>query len=300
MDQSLQADRGLVSGLLLVAGLGLLVAWLTWAFSARVTRYEVSDSARLEVAGSASPIQASATGEVAVSHLVLGQAVAAGAVLVELDNRDQELALRQEQTRRNQLGPQVEALRMQIQSEDAGRRDEEHVLVYSTSGADAQVEQAKAEAALTAEEAARAQKLRAAGLISEADWQTARAASESKRAEVESLKQAALRLAPELQVRASDRTVKQREILTDIAKLEGDLAASDAEMARLRHEIEKRKLRATVTGKLTECLVLHPGAHVSEGEQLGIILPAGKVQMIADFNPASAFGKLHAGQQLSV
>ena len=251
-------------------------------------------------AGSASPVEANETGEVAVSHLVLGQQVQAGAVLLQLDDRDQQLALRQEQTKRSELGPQLEALRMQVESEDAGRVDEEHVLVYSKSGAQAQVQQAKAEAALAAQEAGRAQKLRSAGLISEADAQKARAAAESKRAAVETLQQAELRLAPELQVRSSDRTVKQREVLTDIAKLEGDIAASDAEIARLRYEIEKRKLRARVSGKLTECLILHPGAHINEGQQLGVILPPGKVQMIADFNPASAFGKLHPGQRATI
>ena len=300
MDQSLRADRGLVSGLLLLAGLGLIGAWLMWAFSAHVTRYEVSDSARLEVAGAASPVEANQTGEVALSHLVLGQQVQAGAVLLQLDDREQQLALKQELAKRNELGPQLEALRMQLQSEDAGRADEERVLVYSKSGAQAQVQQAKAEAAIAAQEADRAQKLRLAGLISEADAQKSRAAAESKRAAVENLQQAELRLTPELDVRSTDRTVKQRAILTDIAKLEGDIATSDAEIARLRYEIEKRKLRATVSGKLTECQVLHPGAHINEGQQLGVILPAGKVQMIADFNPASAFGKLHAGQQATI
>jgi multidrug resistance efflux pump len=299
-DQSLHADHALVSGLLLLAGLMLIAAWVTWAFSAHVTRYEVSDSARLEVAGAASPVEASETGEVAMSHLVLGQPVQAGSVLVQLDDRDQRLALHQEQTRRNQLGPQLEALGMQIQSEEAGLADEERVLAYSKSGAQAQVEQAKAEAVLATQEADRARKLRSAGLISEAEAQKARASAESKSAALANLKQSVLILAPELQVKASDRMVKQREILTDIAKLHGEMADSNAEISRLVYEIEKRKLRAAVSGKLTECLVLHPGAHINEGQKLGVILPAGKVHIVADFNPASAFGKLHAGQRATI
>jgi membrane fusion protein (multidrug efflux system) len=265
-----------------------------------VTRYEVSDSARLEVTGAASPFQANVAGEVAVSHLELGQPVEAGKVLVELEDGEQQLALKQEETRRAALTPQLTALQMQVQSEDAGRKDEERVLVYSKGGAEAQVRQARADAALSAQEAARAEKLRASGLISEADAQKAKAAAESKRASAEALEQAELRLAPEQQVREVDRTAKQRQILTDIAKLQADIAVSTATMERLRYEIEKRKLRATVSGRLTECTVLHSGAHISEGQQLGVILPAGKVQMIAEFDPASAFGKLHAGQHATV
>jgi membrane fusion protein (multidrug efflux system) len=300
MDQMLRTDRGLLSGVFLITGLALIGLWMMWAFSARVTRYEVSDSARLEVSGAASPFEASLAGEVTVSHLILGQPVMAGEVLVELDDRDQQLALKEERTRRAELEPQLAALRMQVRSEDAGRIDEERVLVYSEGGAKAQLHQAEVEAALAAQDAARADKLRAASLISEADAQKAKATADSKREAAENMAQAERRLGAELQVRSSDRGVRQRQILTDVAKLEADIATSNSEIERLRYEVAKRKLRATVAGKVTECTILHPGAHLSEGQQLGVILPAGKVQMIADFNPASAFGKLHAGQHATV
>lgn len=295
-NDSLNADRGLLSGWFLMAGLLFIGIWTCWALFARVTRYEVSDSARLEVAGAASPIETGLSGVVATSHLVLGQQVEAGQLLVELDDNEQRLALKQEQTRRAQLEPQLTALHMQMQSEDAGRIDEERVLVYSKGGAEAQVRQAKAEAGLANEEAARAEKLRAAGLISEADLQQKMAAAESKLAAVETIEQSVDRLSPELKVRDNDRTAKQRQILTDVAKLESDVATSAALIDRLHYEIERRKIRAKVSGNVTECAVLHPGAHISEGQQLGVLLPVGRVQMIADFEPAAAFGKLHAGQ----
>ncbi len=299
-DHSLRSDRGVVTGLFLSVGLALAAAWGFWAFSARVTRYEVSDSARLEVTGAASPIEASLSGVVADSHMVLGRQVDAGDILLELDDREQQLSLRQEQVRRAEMEPQLNALRMQVQSEEAGRVDEGRVLVHSKSGAEAQVIQARAEAELASQEAQRAQKLHTEGLISEADWQKAQANADSKRAVVSSLEQAELRLEPELQVKATDRVGKQRQIQTDIAKLEADAAASDATILQLRFEIDRRKLRAGISGKLTECTPLHPGAHITEGQRLGVILPSGQMQIVADFNPASAFGKLHAGQHATV
>jgi len=51
---------------------------------------------------------------------------------------------------------------------------------------------------------------------------------------------------------------------------------------------------------LGECASLRPGAHINEGQQLGVILPPGEVQVIAEFQPAAALGKLHPGQRAAV
>jgi multidrug resistance efflux pump len=300
MDQSVRTDSAHTSIWLLLLGIALVAIWIVWAFSARLTRYEVSDSARLEVAGSAAPVEADSSGSLTASHLTLGRIVQAGEVLLELDDRAEQLALAQERTHRAQLEPQMVALRMQLDSEDAGRVDEERVLVHSTDGARAQLREAQAAAELAGENAARAEKLLAAGLMSVADAQRSQADAKSKRAAAENLSEAALRLVPEQQVRESDRTVKQRQIQADIAKLEAEAAASDQNIKRLIFEIDRRKLLAPISGRISECAILHPGAHISEGQRVGVILPDSQVQVIADFAPASAFGKLRPGQPATV
>ena len=77
----LRNDRGLTSTFALAAGILLLSAWLAWAFLARVTRYEISDSARLEVDTAPYPIQAHISGRLLHSSLVLGKEITAGDVL---------------------------------------------------------------------------------------------------------------------------------------------------------------------------------------------------------------------------
>jgi len=298
--RSLRADRGLASAWLLLSGIVLSVLWLVWAFFAQVTGYEVSDFARLEVAGAASPVEANVAGDLAISHLVLGQAVQAGDILIQLDDHDQQLALQQEETRRAELSQQSAALHQEVEAQTAGQVDDQQVLAYSTGGAKAQLRQAQAEAELAGQEAKRAHELRSQGLISEADFERATTAAESERASAEALQQSELRLAPELTVRNTDRLARQRQILTDIAKLQGTMADARTTIERRRYEIEKRKVRAPVSGKLTECAVLHPGAHIAEGQRLGIILPAGKVDIVADFSPAAAFGIVHTGQPATI
>src|SRR5215510_7581003 len=65
--------------LLLVAV--LLGAWATWFFRARVSIYEVSDQARIEIDQAIYPVDALLTGRTVTSNLTVGRSVQAGEVL---------------------------------------------------------------------------------------------------------------------------------------------------------------------------------------------------------------------------
>ncbi len=97
-------------------------------------------------------------------------------------------------------------------------------------------------------------------------------------------------------MRDTDRDLKVRELSEQIAKLDADWMASTATVRRLEYEMERRKIRAPVAGRLGECAVLRPGSHITEGQQLGVILPSGRLQITAEFQPAAALGKLKPGQ----
>jgi len=297
VSQSLRADNGIRSSAGLLIALALIAAWLLWAFQAHVTEYEVSDSARLEVAGAAYPVQANVAGRLMVSRLVLGKEVHVGDVLAELDSNDERLNLQEERTRLATLGPQLEALRSQMQSEQEGQGDERRVLRFSTAGAQAQYREAQAQAALAGQDAKRASQLRAEGIISDADAQRAQAEAQSKRAAAENLKDTISSLEPELQVRERDREVRLKQILGDEAKLEAAVATSSATIKQLEYEIDRRSIRAPISGRLGESAELRPGSHIGEGQQLGIIVPSGKLQVIAEFQPSAAFGKVRPGQR---
>jgi membrane fusion protein (multidrug efflux system) len=300
VNQSLRLDKGLLSGLTLTIALALLTAWVIWAFKASIVRYEVSDSARLEVMGAPYVIQSDMTGKLLSSGLFLGRKVQAGDILVDLDSRDEQLNLSLERTHRAALEPQLAALHAQIEQEGLGKGDEQKVLTFATGNAEAQYRQAEAQASLAAEEAARANRLRAEGLISEAEARRANADAESKRDAAQSSKASALRVQPESQVRDRDRAVRVNQILVDVAKLRAEAATSSANIQRLEYELEKRHIRAPVSGTLTECATLRPGAHVSEGQQIGTIVPSSAVQVVAEFTPSAALGKIRPGQNATV
>ncbi len=280
----------------LLTALVLLSAWLVWAFRAHITRYEISDSARLEVAAAAYPVQASVSGRLVFSQLVLGKEVRSGDVLVELDSNSERLSLQEERTRLSALEPELTAFRSQIESENDGRTDERRVLGLSTEGARAQYHEAEAQAVLAEQEAQRANQLHADGILADADAQRAKAEAQSKRAAAENLRLAISRLEPELQVRETDREVRLKQITEDGAKLEADMATAGSTVRRLEYEIERRRIRAPISGRLADCAPLRTGSHISEGEQLGIILPSGRLQVVAEFEPSAALGKVHPGQ----
>jgi multidrug resistance efflux pump len=226
----------------------------------------------------------------------LGREVRAGDVLAEVESDNERLSLHEERTRLATLEPQLAALRSQMQTEDQGRTDERRVLDLSIEQARAQYGEAQVQAISAEQEAERAARLRSEGIVAEADAQHAKAAAQSKRSAAETLKIAISRLGPELEVRENDRQVRLKEILGDVAKLQASMATSSATIKRLKYEIERRSIRAPISGQLGECAPLRPGAHIAEGQQLGVILPRSKLRIVAEFLPSAALGKVRPGQ----
>jgi membrane fusion protein (multidrug efflux system) len=297
---SLRSDHWAKSGVVLTAGVLLLAGWASWVCYARVTQFEVSDSARLEIRSTPATVQANFNGRVAALHMVLGQPVKAGDVLIEADTRSEQLALTEQIAKESALGPRIAALRLQMNSETAGTTDERSVLAVARQNSLAQIRDAEAQADLANKDRDRTLRLRAEGIVSEADTQHAIANAESKQAALDALRHSLSRLEPELKVRERTRETRLEQLSGEKASLEGELATAQAERRRLEYEIERKILRAPVSGRLAECMPLAPGAHIAEGDKLGVILPSDEVHIVAEFNPAAAFGKLHPGQNATL
>ncbi len=294
---SIRNDNGLwsTSGILCV--LLLLAGWSVWAFTTKVTRYEVADSARLEVNSKASPIEPASSGRIVASTMVLGREVRQGEMLAELDSTAEQSSLAEERARYTSIQPQLALLSAQMESVLAGEAADRSVSHYSNVAADGQYRQADVEASLAEQQAVRAHQMRVEGILAPADADRMAAEAQSKRAMAESLKASMARVEPELRVKERDRELRIKEIAATRAKLQSDLSVSAATIKRLEEAIERRKVRAPIAGRLAECAPLPPGAHVAEGQQLGIILPSSQVRIVAQFQPAAALGKIHPGQR---
>ena len=97
--RSLEQDRFVGAGWILIVGLAILSAWLVWFFAAEIRLYEVTEEARVEVAAASHPIAVQVSGRVIANYMSLAQAVEAGDLLLELEAASEELEVVEQKSR---------------------------------------------------------------------------------------------------------------------------------------------------------------------------------------------------------
>ena len=281
-------------GTLLVAA--LLGSWAAWFVLARVALYEVSATARLEVDQAAYPVEAQVAGRVKATHLVLGQEVQVGDVLVELEADVQQFSLEEMRVQRTALAPQLTALDAEIAAEKEAQREDQRAGQRALDQARARHREAEVAAQLSAEEAKRMTLLRARNYLSELDLRRARAAAQQRQAAANAVRLEIGRLEWDRRAQRSNHKVRLEQLRREATQLEGQMATAAAAIERLEYEIERRRIRAPVTGRLGEIANLRIGAFVREGDKLGAVIPPGTLKAVADFLPPAALGRIHPGQ----
>jgi membrane fusion protein (multidrug efflux system) len=284
----------------LAAAVVILGGWAAWAGMARVTLYEVTPTARLEVDRAIYPIQAATAGRVTATYLQVGRVVRAGEVLVELDSSAERLQAAEERTRLAALEPQVESLRREIAAEEQARGEERQTARVAAEEARANASQAAAPAAYNAAEVERLQQLHAEGLIPEREYQRGRADAQQTKYSAEREQIAVRRVEQEQRTRDAERDSRIRALEAEIVRLEGQGKASRAAIERLENETERRTVRAPIAGRLGEASPLRIGAVLDEGDQVAAIVPEGRILVVAQFPPQAAMGRIASGQRAKV
>jgi membrane fusion protein (multidrug efflux system) len=276
--------------------LALAALWGLWFCFASISVYEVSGSARLEVARQAHAVESPLPGRVVRNLLALGTPVKQGDVLVELDAATERLALAEVNARTAGAGAQVEALRAELEAEGEARRTDQEGTLSALEEARARYQEAETGANLAADEARRLDELHAGGHVTEMDWVRARAEARRKRAAADALRLEATRRHWDRRTGQTDRQARIAEVRRQVALLEGELRTGQATAERLRHEIEQRTVRAPIGGRLGEIADLPPGSFVRQGERLCAVVPPGGLRVVAEFLPADALGRIRPGQ----
>lgn len=294
--RSLAADtaRG---ALLAWAGAALLLAaWGAWFVAGRVQVVEVSRSARLEVSQAPHALATPLAGRIASSQLMIGRRVRAGEVLAELDASVPRLRLQEEQTRLQAMPPRLASLQQEIASVQAVLTADQRAAQAGLQGAQARVQEAAAGADFASDNERRLRGETASGSVAEID--ALRAAAEARRlgAARDALQADGDRLALDARTRAQQGQAQIVGLQRAILALEGEMAGSRATIARLEQEIERHRVRAPMDGSLGEVLATSPGAYVAEGQTLATLVPSGELIIVAEFDPATALGRLQPGQ----
>jgi len=279
-----------------VLGGVLLAAWSVWFFLARVGLYEVSRSARLEVATAPHDIDAPVAARLLRSALVLDRQVKEGEVLVELDAEALGLERSAEESRLATLDPQIEALRHELASQEQAMRGEGRASAAQVNEARARLRASDVVAQQKEAERVQIQSLHDDHLVPTLDRDRLRTESQRQNAETEAVRVQVGRLGSEGAVKLSERRAQIAGLQVAVARLLSERADAESKVRILDQKIDLHVIRAPVSGRIGHMLNLRSGAMVAEGTRLCTIVPTGGLRAVAFFDPATAAGRVHTGQ----
>ena len=294
--RALAADGFRGSFFALVFSLLLLSGWLVWFFFAQIPRYEVTSTARIEVDQQIRPVQSPVLARVVTTNLQLGREVHAGDVLVELDSATQRFQVQEETAHVTALTSEIASLQAQVGATNQARGREIQVSKIAQDQAAAKSREADTQAKLASDEAKRLEQLNKQDLIPRREYEQGKLEADSRRQAAESLRLEAGRLLQGQGTRESDRLAQTENLAGEIRKLEGEQSTARASIERLNYEVERRIIRAPISGKLAEVAEIRPGGVVDETDRICAILPEGRLRAVAEFAPSDALGRIRAGQ----
>lgn len=295
----LETTRSLQSGnrgnsLLGVAGILLLVCGCGWAIWASLGVYEISQSARVEVPGTAA-VEASVAGAVDESRIALGQVVRAGDPLVAIEVHAQSLELEEYEATRAGSERRLKILRDQLRSTQESidhansgwslaLRQTELEMQRTRSAADEALAELESHRRLHRDGIESAQELRRA----EANWSQLQSLADQAELDRGRIKE-------EQQSARQDRESEISTLQAQIDELETERESSSARLRALRHQIDRRWLRAPVDGTVGELAELERGRYLPLGARVCTIVPKGAPRVVAWFK-ADSLGRVRTGQ----
>jgi multidrug resistance efflux pump len=270
-------------------------AWLAWFAGAEIGVYEVAERARLEAAAAVHPVDAPVAGRLDAVHVRLGQEVAAGEPLFDLDAEGMRFELAEAETRLAAQQRQLAAVEHEIElvarllgqeRETAGER-------LRTARSQQEVETITGRVAENEHE--RARRLHELGLVSDLDRLRALGEVDKSRARAAAESASVGALEAELRGDETDLATRAAHLEHERTALAGESAALAAHTDHLRYEIAERRITAPVAGRVGRLAELRAGAVVAPGQRLAEVVPDGEIRAVAWFAP-SALGRLRPGQ----
>ncbi len=281
---------------MLVVGVVVALAWSAWFFLVPVPVRVVSRTARLEVDQVAHPIQAPLAGRVVAVHVHQGDAVANGQPMLELDAESQRLELAESEAKLAARTAELAALEEQLAVE-------RHALTIEQGGAKVASAEAKArarEASIASSHARRRREqletLSADGFVADNERIDASATAERSAALADALRQSVHGVVAQKRLGVAQRQAGIEALERQATVIAGEVRTMATAAARLRHEIDRRTIRAPVDGGVVELAGITVGAMVQPGDRIGVVLPAGTLRATAELDPADALGRVQPGQ----
>ncbi|QDG49406.1 HlyD family efflux transporter periplasmic adaptor subunit [Persicimonas caeni] len=274
------------------------VGW--WGVGARVSVWETSDAARVELVHGPTVVQAPEAGRLSMFEMQVGKRVAQGDALASLEVEQQRL-------HGERVRASIAAARAQIEAVDAEIAALDELLSGGAEAAQArarvvqsQLKRAELAVEFAERETARVRQLQKSGVSAPVELDEQEAALARARTEREELARALHSRRWDASATRAELRARRERGRRERAELRGTLGELEGKMAELDYEIERHTIRAPITGRLGEVRELHVGAVVSRAQQLGTIVGDGELHAVAFFEPSQVLGRLEAGKTARV
>lgn len=274
---------------------GLIAVWGLWFLQARVTVYERSVQARLEVHREVYAIDAPVDGRVVGTQVELHRTVRPGDVLVELEHDQEARQVAEAEAVLQGLAPQLEAARAELEAEQLALVEQRGQGAAGVEEARARLSDAEAVARRARKEAASFEQLWKRGVVSEMEWSRVRTELERSQAAEQAARASLTRVRSEGTMQSTDRRTRLAALRGEIARLESEESIARARLERLREELERRVVRAPAEGVLGETSSVRVGAQLNAGDPIATVVAGGPVRIVAQFTP-EALGRIRVGQ----
>lgn len=292
---ALSADRSREAAISLAIAVIVLAAWASWMVFARVPLYEVSASARLEAARAPHPLQAPIDGLLIESTLEPGRRVEADDVLVRIEAETQRATKREAETRLTALEREARARSAELALLESAATEERAAARAALDAARARLRETEAPEGYLRGEAGRLTQLSDQGLVAPRDALRGVSEAERQAAVAASARAAVEQLGRDERVKERERSAQRQSLLAELERLDGETRTVRESLSRLEIEVDRRLVRAPIAGTVAEAAELRPGAFVSAGQTLGVVVPDGRLVLVARLPPA-ALGRVAAGQ----
>ncbi|HWO26242.1 MAG TPA: HlyD family efflux transporter periplasmic adaptor subunit [Kofleriaceae bacterium] len=280
---------GVVVGLLILTGL--------WLALARVPVYAVSAHARLQARDEVHPVDTLISGRVLDVNLPLGGRVQKGDVLLTLDAADATLRLADARATERGLSAQIGALEAEITAREEALATTQSLGRARVSEGHAALSETKAEATLARRESNRTDRMLQAGIVAESEADRATSAAQQAEAAVSARDHRLTVLASEARRDLADRRAQTESLRRSLAALVAERDGAAVRVRRLEVECDRHTVRAPIDGVLGQVRIPQVGAVVAAGQTVAVVTPETEVELVADFAPADAIGRVQPGQR---
>jgi membrane fusion protein (multidrug efflux system) len=216
---------------------------------------------------------------------------------MSLDATDVTLQLDEARATERGMNAQITALDAEIVAREQALAMTQSLGQASLSEAQAALRETQAGASLASRELVRADLMRQAGVVAEAEADRANSAMLQAKAQVSARGHRRTVLSGETRRDIADRRAQNESLRRVLAGLDGQRDAVGLQIKRLEVERARHTVRAPIDGVLGQVRVPQVGSVVAAGQTVAVVTPETEIELVADFSAADAIGRVRPGQR---